>query len=329
MWDAQVAALAEHYRVIRYDVIGHGQSSGLSSSLTNGSIRDWEYLGELLDELEVEKAHVVGLSMGGGIAINFALAYPDRVQTLTPMDARISGYNVPSELGDRFNQYINVSSMKGVQEALPLWANDPLFAPANSHPDVRAQLEQMVIEDHGSLGAGAYFQWPNPLKIASPSPSALSRLPQITAPTLAMVGELDLIDFQLQADLIDARVPNSTKIVVPAAGHMSNMENSEFVNATLLEFFGSHPISAPVSADFSGDGQVDAADLAQWAASFGPGADGDADGDGDSDGNDFLLWQQHLGPPADVSVSVPEPHNALLTMIAFTATMRLRRSRCF
>lgn len=244
-WDAQVEALAEKYQVIRYDVVGHGKSSGLSSSLPNGSVRDWEYLRELLDELKVDKAHVVGLSMGGGIAINFALQYPDRVQTLTPMDARLGGYDVPSALGDRFGKYIDVSSSQGVQAALPLWAADPLFAPANANPDVRAKLQEIVIQGHGALGAGAMFQWPNLAKIAALSPSARSRLNRISAPTMVMVGELDLIDFQLQANIIDRDVPNSTKLVVPGAGHMSDMEQPEFVNAALLDFFAAHPISVP------------------------------------------------------------------------------------
>ena len=252
-WNAQVDALAEKYQVIRYDVIGHGKSSGLSSGLPIGSVRDWEYLRELLDELEVNKAHVVGLSMGGGIAINFALYYPDRVQTLTPMDSRIWEYNVPSELGNRFSSYINVSRTQGVQAALPLWAADPLFAPANSNPEVREQLEKIVVQDHGALGAGAYFQWPNGQKIANPSPSSLSRLNQIGQPTQVMIGELDLIDFQLQANILDRDVPNSTKVVVSNAGHMSNMEQPEFVNAALLDFFAAHPI--PVSVwDTDADG---------------------------------------------------------------------------
>lgn len=334
MWDAQVAALAEHYRVIRYDVIGHGQSSGLSSSLPNGSVRDWEYLGELLDQLDVEKAHVVGLSMGGGIAINFALAYPDRVQTLTPMDSRISGYNVPSALVERFNNYINVSSTKGVQVALPMWANDPLFSPANSQPVVREQLEQMVIEDHGALGVGAYFQWPNPQKIANPSPSALSRLGQIAAPTLAMVGEFDLVDFQLQADILKTNIPNSTKVVVPGSGHMSNMEEPEFVNAALLEFFATHPVTPPPlsPADFNADGIVDGLDLAQWSDDFGASGDSDADGDGDTDGDDFLVWQRYLGGgAAPPSHAIPEPSSAaiagLLYMCVCSPRLRKRPQR--
>lgn len=245
-WDAQVDALAEKYQVIRYDVVGHGRSSGMSSALPDGSVRDWDHVRDLLDELGVDKAHVVGLSMGGEIALNFALEYPERVQTLTPMDARLPGYDLPSDsgLGQRFNTYVNASGSQGVQAALPLWAADPLFAPAMANPDVRPKLKEIVVEGHGALGAGARFQWPNLLKVAALAPSTMSRLGEIDIPTMVMIDELDLIDFQIQADIIDRDIPNSTKLVVPGAGHMSDLEQPAFVNAALLDFFAAHPISA-------------------------------------------------------------------------------------
>jgi pimeloyl-ACP methyl ester carboxylesterase len=243
-WDAQVEALAEKYQVIRYDVVGHGRSSGMSSDLPDGAVRDWDFLRELLDEIGVDKAHVVGLSMGGEIALNFALEYSERVQTLTPIDARLPGYDLPSdsELGNRFNNYINVSSSQGVQAALPLWAADPLFGPARANPEVAMKLEEIVVQGHGALGDGARFQWPNLLKVASLSPSTRSRLNEIDIPTLVMIGELDLVDFQIQSDIIDRDIPNSMKLVVPGAGHMSDMENPDFVNAALLDFFAAHPM---------------------------------------------------------------------------------------
>jgi pimeloyl-ACP methyl ester carboxylesterase len=287
----------------------------MSSTLPNGSVRDWEYLRDLLDKLNVDKAHIVGLSMGGGIAINFALQYPDRVQTLTPIDARLGGYDVPSALGNRFNSYINVSSSQGVQAALPLWAADPLFAPANANPEVRTKLEQIVVQGHGALGAGAMFQWPNLQKVAGLSPSTMSRLKEIDIPTLVMIGELDLVDFQLQGNILDRYIPNSTKLVVPGAGHMSDMEQPEFVNAALLDFFAAHPISVPVPGDFSGDGVVDAADYVVWRKGLGM----------DYTQNDYDVWRSNFGqtagsgatlPSAEpLSVHVPEPSTALVLAI--------------
>ncbi len=294
-WDTQMDALAEHYKVIRYDVVGHGKSSGLSASLPNGVIRDWEYLRDLLDELGVDKAHVVGLSMGGGIAVNFALHYPNRVQTLTPMDSRIADYNAASELTNRVNGYISVGTTQGLQAALQLWAADPLFAPANAISEVQAQLKEIVIEGHGALGAGATFQLPNLQKIANPVPPVLGRLNQISAPTLVMIGELDLIDFQLQADILDRDIPNSTKLVVPGAGHMSNMEKPEFVTNALLEFIAAYPITAQVPGDFSRDGIVDAADYVVWRKGFGT----------EYTQADYDVWRAHFGQTVGSGAALP------------------------
>jgi len=82
------------------------------------------------------------------------------------------------------------------------------------------------------------------------------------------------------------------------------------------------------SADFGGDGNVDAADLATWAGAFGGSSGGDADGDGDSDGNDFLIWQQeYTGPPpiAASQTTVPEPTALALGVTACMAFLPLRR----
>jgi pimeloyl-ACP methyl ester carboxylesterase len=76
-WDAQADALAEHFRVVRFDARGHGRSAappGLSSPADD--------LGRVLDQLGVRRATLVGLSMGGGAALNFAIAHPERVERL-------------------------------------------------------------------------------------------------------------------------------------------------------------------------------------------------------------------------------------------------------
>jgi pimeloyl-ACP methyl ester carboxylesterase len=324
-WDAQIEALTEKYQVIRYDVIGHGRSSGLSPALPNGSFKDSDYLRGLLDALEIDKAHVVGLSAGGGIAVNFALDYPDRVQTLTPMDSRIWGYNVPSALGNRFAGYLDVSRNQGVQAALPLWIADPLFAPANSNPAVQAQLEEIIVEGHGSLGAGAYFQWPNFQKVAYPA--TLNRLNQIAHPTLVMIGELDAIDFKLQADILDRDIPNSTKLIVPNAGHMSNMEQPEFVNGALLDFLAAHPISVSAPGDFNEDGVVDAVDYVVWRHGLGT----------NYTQGDYDVWRTHFGesagsgaalPSADsLPAGVPEPACALLLVLGVFGPFSVRLTR--
>jgi len=87
MWDPQVEALAQEYRVIRYDVASHGQSPKPEADW-----RNFDHLEVLMQELEVETATLVGLSLGGRIAIDFAIAHPDRVRALVLVGPGMSGF---------------------------------------------------------------------------------------------------------------------------------------------------------------------------------------------------------------------------------------------
>lgn len=91
MWDSQVPALAEHFRVTRYDVRGFGRSIPVV-----GPHDPTADLRSLLDHLKIRQAHIVGMSMGGSIAIDFALSQPERVARLVLIGADMSGFPHPS-----------------------------------------------------------------------------------------------------------------------------------------------------------------------------------------------------------------------------------------
>ena len=92
MWDDQVAALQDAYRVIRYDTRGYGETETEAVSFSNRAD-----IAALLDHLGEESAHVVGLSRGGIIALDFALEFPDRVRSLTVAAGGVGGYESPNE----------------------------------------------------------------------------------------------------------------------------------------------------------------------------------------------------------------------------------------
>src|SRR5438876_5964570 len=98
MWDSQVEAFARRHQIIRYDLRGAGKSPP-----PTGPYSQYEDLAALLGHLGVGKAHIVGLSLGGAIAIDFALAMPEAVLSLIPVDASsVGGYPWPAELGAWF-----------------------------------------------------------------------------------------------------------------------------------------------------------------------------------------------------------------------------------
>src|SRR5438128_1018097 len=88
MWEPQVEALSRSYRVVRYDVRGFGRSVPVLTSRAPAA----EDLLALLDHLGIRQAHFVGMSMGGSIAIDFALTYADRVASVVTIGSDLSGF---------------------------------------------------------------------------------------------------------------------------------------------------------------------------------------------------------------------------------------------
>lgn len=104
-------------------------------------------------------------------------------------------------------------------------------------------------------------------------------------------------------------INHGTGASAPAFDFAGNPRPAGAVDVGAYEYVG----AAPLPGDFTGDGRVDADDLAAWGDSFGAGADADADGDGDSDGADFLVWQRSVTPQSSSSAPIPEPASVLLT----------------
>jgi pimeloyl-ACP methyl ester carboxylesterase len=209
--------------VVRYDLRGFGRSAlpdGAEYSRTDD-------LRALLEYFGIARAHVVGLSMGGAAAIDFALAHPEMTQTLTTADAALSGYRMSAQWEALRG---HVVAADDVAEIKARWLALPLFAPANEHPALAARLAQMVADYSG-------IHWTR--SDGHRRARALDELERLRVPVLAVVGERDLPDFHVIADLMAARA-GARKAVLAGAGHMSPMENPAAFNRIVLEFLAAH-----------------------------------------------------------------------------------------
>lgn len=228
LWDGQFAFLANNgFRAIRYDVRGHGRSDAPRSGYTfeNYALD----LRGLLDYLGVERAHLVGLSMGGGIALTFALDNPRRVASLALISSCLPGYAYSPEYEDDIERLRDAVRSEGKAAFEKRWLEHPMFAPIRRFPD-RFQLLRRIVRGYSAadyLDETAY-ELPN----LRPS----DRLHEIVAPTLVMVGALDLTDFLLIAEILASNIPNARKLVVPNAGHVLSLEAPNEVNEALLSF---------------------------------------------------------------------------------------------
>jgi 3-oxoadipate enol-lactonase len=225
MWDDQFSVFAATHRVIRFDLPGAGRSVAPTGpwSLADATRA-------VLDDARVTRAHVVGLSLGGRAATDFALAHPAMVGSLVLIDAVVAGYRFSDEWRDRMKATIDAVAKDGPQSANERWLADPIFAPAMRDAALGQRLRDMVANY-----SGAY--WANPGWITAVKPLAIDRLSEIAAPTLVIVGELDLPDFVSIAGTLARGIPGARKLVIPGVGHMANMEAPATVNRAITEFW--------------------------------------------------------------------------------------------
>ena len=224
MWDRQFELYAESYTVVRYDARGYGRSA-LPVDTGHAPTCD---LKALLENLGISHGDVLGLSMGGLIAIDFALAYPKATDALIVSDSLLGGYRW-REAGRDIAMVHRTGREEGVPAARDRWLELDLFAPAMERPEVAARLRRMVSDYSG-------WHWLNRAPVRGEEPLAIDRLATIAVPTLVMVGDRDLPDFHTIADTLHERIPNSQKAVIPGAGHMANMEAPETFDEAVLGF---------------------------------------------------------------------------------------------
>ena len=229
MWDDQFPVFAATHRVIRFDLPGSGRSA-----VPTGP---WSLAATARDVLEacgVARAHVVGLSLGGQAATDLALACPHMVRSLVLIDAAVGGHRFTGEWRMRMKQTIEAAARDGTPLANERWLADPIFAPAMRSPALAHRLRAMLLDYSGA-------QWKHPGWMAPVAPPTIDRLGEIVAPTLVIVGALDLPDFQVIADTLATGIPGARKVVLADTGHMANMESPQAVNRLMREFWQSVP----------------------------------------------------------------------------------------
>jgi pimeloyl-ACP methyl ester carboxylesterase len=179
MWDGQFQALATDFQVIRYDHRGFGRSSVPQDPYS--PVKD---LLSLLEKLNVGRAHLVGNSMGGSLAIDFALKHPERVASLVIVASGPRGLPVPQEAIDRVVAVFKAAEAEGLERAVELWLAHPMVAVSSKKAGVREQLRAMVNDNRAIF---RMKQWPS----EAMNPPAAKRLKEIRIPTLVVIGGQD------------------------------------------------------------------------------------------------------------------------------------------
>ncbi len=166
--------------------------------------------------------------MGGGTAIDFVLTYPEIADALISADSTLGGYQW-QDFGVSLESVFSRAKDSGLKAAKELWLSLDLFEPAMRNCDVGTRLKQ-IVSDY----SGWHFVNEDPKRPAD-TPS-IEKLNTISAPTLVIIGELDIPDFYAIAEILQNQIPNARKVVLPGAGHMSNMEDSDRFNEIVFGF---------------------------------------------------------------------------------------------
>ncbi|MDX1436088.1 MAG: alpha/beta hydrolase [Anaerolineales bacterium] len=226
-WDAQFDHFSRQGRVLRYDRRGYGNSDASEREYSNV-----EDLKTVLDFLQVEKAAVIGGSGGGMVALDFALAYPNRVDRLILIGPAVSGFEFSASMLQRleyaFKPLVEDDDIEGT---IANWASDPqLIHPGNAA--ARQRFRQI-------LSSSPHNFYAPPIRPAADQGSpAINRLHEVKAPTTIVVGEADHPDNHAAAGALQAGIKNAERVVLSNAAHLPYIEQPDRFNRLLEQRLG-------------------------------------------------------------------------------------------
>ena len=222
-WEHQVEFFADRYQVIAFDVRGHGQTSQPPGPYSVAQFA--EDTAKLLDALEVGPAHVVGLSMGGMIAFQLAVSYPEKVRSMTVVNSGpaflINSFKIRMLVWQRF-LLLRVFGMRKIGKVL----SERLF-PMEQHKALRAQfVERWAENDVKPYRAAmrAIVGW-----------SVLDYIEDIQCPTLALASDEDYTPVAAKQAYVE-RMPNAELVVVKNARHVLPIERPKAFNSAVASF---------------------------------------------------------------------------------------------
>ena len=226
MWEPQAVAFEKQFDVIRPDQRGFGKSE-----VPRGPWSPVEDLLALIDELGLKPAHLVGCSMGGSVAIDFALDHPDRISKLVLVGSAIGGFAFRPEHAHLFAEASTARKAGDLDALNQAMAHLFLDGPGRPRGYVAEPLRALFL-DMNAIAVRADFEKAPPAQ----NVLAIRRLHEITAPTLVVIGDKDVPTVLEAADLLADSIPSARKAIIKDAAHLPNLEHPEEFNRLVLDF---------------------------------------------------------------------------------------------
>ncbi len=232
MWDRQWDTWTRSHRVLRFDFRGFGRSP-----IEPGPFASARDVIELLDRHGFERAALVGVSLGGRVALEVALAQPDRVSALVLVGSGLPGHDwsegMKAAWGEEEAAFGAGDLDRAVEVCMRTWVDGPRRRPEDVEPDVRARVAEMqkrayelqlpIEEDEEELLVE----------------DVAHRLGEIAVPTLVLVGEEDQPDIKAIADRLASEIPGARRETIANTAHVPSMERPEEFDRLVLGFLES------------------------------------------------------------------------------------------
>lgn len=220
IWDDQFEEFSRHHDVLRYDARGYGRSDLPDAPYSD--LRDLRYL---LGELGIARCALVGCATGAQLAIDFALAYPAETDAIVAVSPGLTGYQWSDpglqSLVDEVDRAVHEGDMaRAIDVELAVWA------PTSAAADPR--VRQIALDNARVLRLNDSLR-----EIPA---SAVTRLGDVQAATLVVMGHRDLGEIHAIADLLVAQIPGASKRVVAEADQLVNVSKAEKFNRLVLDF---------------------------------------------------------------------------------------------
>ncbi len=222
MWEKQAEYFSKKHRVIVCDARGHGRSDAPETGYAREDRA--EDVKNLSKQLGLEKFHLVGLSMGGGDALSFAIDHQEKLLSLTLADSVAAGYTPKT----RFRDFGELFEQEGTEAIKKQFIESTLSYYVDREPEIRSNLEKMMLDFSGK-------PWTDPMKGKYQKRDDLRMAVSVRIPVLIIIGKKDMAWLPLAKELNEIMLDSRLEII-SGVGHMSNMEAPDKFNKILDAF---------------------------------------------------------------------------------------------
>lgn len=230
MWNPQYELFARNYKVLRYDRRGYGKTA-----MPVGDFSHRQDLFELLNYLNIEKAHLVGCSYGGRILLEFALEHVDRVGKLVIVGGAPAGFDyksAPPRQSEALEAALQAGDLERASELeVQIWVDGALRTPEEVAPEIRALVHDMNLialrNETQELG--------NDLSVDNTA----QRLTELNTPALIIWGDLDRPRVCAAGEFMAQQIPGAQSYIMSNTAHVPNMEKPAEFNQVVLNFLAS------------------------------------------------------------------------------------------